>query len=119
MLRRLVGLLLIFTFGFFSFEELVADVHDGDAPAAELAKAPASHGNLGASSTETAPDAPPSSGQSHTYHVCHCVHAHGMAPPAAPVADAHVPAHTGAQSPEVGWPASVDLELSLRPPIRA
>ena len=118
-LRRFIGILLIFTFGSFSLEELVADVHDGDAPASEVAKAPANYGNVVASSSQGAPDAPLSSGQSHTYHVCHCVHAHGMAPPAAAALGSQPTEHDGVQSLEIGWPAPVDLELSLRPPIRA
>ena len=109
-LRRAVAVLLAIAFVGFSAETLIADVHDGDASAAELAAyadAPASG---------TVPDSSPAQDE-HAVHVCHCVHAHGG------VSDqrvALVPIHVGASlvvGASVRTPPSVTLELHLRPPV--
>lgn len=74
-LRTLLATLLVASMMISIGELRVADVHDGDAPAAELASL-SSQGAAPttlASSTEGGTD--PSQPE-HTYHVCHCGHAH-------------------------------------------
>jgi hypothetical protein len=66
--RRLLSLLLLTFFGFFTAETIIADSCDGDASPGALSI-----------SDSTAPDRSPESGGSlptHSMHVCHCSHAH-------------------------------------------
>lgn len=108
-MRRAIAFLMLLSFGFFSLEIAVADVHDGDASAAEIAKV------TGSPSGELPQDAPADAG--HEVHVCHCVHAHGTLTPAAP----HLAVTPRDVSTAVGIddlaPATVDLDVHLRPPI--
>lgn len=130
--RRATAVMLALAFFGFSAETLIADVHDGDAPASEVAKFGAEHAHggpdhapslapidadadHGAPTPPATPDAPERDG--HTYHSCHCAHAHGGAPPThAPVAaDLYEPSALIAESDRA--PASAALEPGLRPPI--
>lgn len=107
--RRLIALLLMMGFGFFTAELLIADACDGDASRARI-------GIVADADQAPAPDAP-SKAPGHSVHVCHCVHAHGglparidRVPPAAEPVSAVV-AFVALKPPT---PA---LEHSLRPPI--
>lgn len=75
-LRTLLATLVVASMLFSIGELMVADVHDGDAPAAELASpsSPDAAPSTLASGAESSTD--PSQPE-HTYHVCHCSHAHG------------------------------------------
>jgi hypothetical protein len=75
-LRTLLATLLVASMLFSIGELMVADVHDGDAAPAELASSssPDAAPITLASGTESSTD--PSQPE-HTYHVCHCSHAHG------------------------------------------
>ncbi len=81
--RRSIALLVFFSLALYSVEGLIADVHDGDAPAsvientihqheAELfaAQHDSVHGHQ-SSSTDSDP--------AHSQHACHCLHSHGAA----------------------------------------
>ena len=133
MLRRFTALLLMLCLGFFSVEALVADVHDGDASAAELQRDGASHGgahvaDAGTADDEAGPAAKPddagdgSNGDDgkpvHTQHVCHCVHAHGAVDMARDAAAApEVPDASAPAVRPVRMPPSLEREPQLRPPI--
>lgn len=107
-----------FAFTGFSAETLIADVHDGDASAAEVQALGALMPTLdpGVHPTKaptSVPEQPPSG---HSAHACHCVHAHGGLPgliEARPIAAA--PAiHTRVVSDRM--PSSVSQEPRIRPP---
>jgi hypothetical protein len=110
--RRLVAILLMFTLGSFILEESVADVHDGDATAAEIALA----GGFDAAPASETPV--PSNGTTHDVHVCHCIHAHGVIPPGAAVSNEQPVVDAAVLAFDVRVPPSVDLDVHLRPPIR-
>ena len=118
--------------GFFSVEALVADVHDGDASAAELQRDDASHSGAhladAGADDEAGPATKPddagdgSNGDDgkpvHTQHVCHCVHAHGAVDMARDAAAAPaVPDASAPAVPPVRMPPSLEREPQLRPPI--
>ena len=136
MLRRFTALLLMLCLALFSVEALVADVHDGDATAAELQRDGASHGgahvaHAGTTGRDEAAQAAvhdDAGGQPtrddgrpvHTQHVCHCVHAHGAVDTAREASD--VPALPDASAPvarPMRMPPSLEREPQLRPPIAA
>lgn len=79
-LRRLTAAFLALAFLGFSAEPLIADVHDGDAPQAQvealdvLAELTVSTGSASAETPVSDKSNEPSG---HSAHVCHCVHAHG------------------------------------------
>ena len=108
-MRRLIAFLTLFSFGFFSLEIAVADVHDGDASAAEIAK-------VTGSSPGELPQNGPANG-AHDVHVCHCVHAHGTLTPATPRLAVTLRDASAAIGTEYLAPATVDLDVHLRPPI--
>jgi len=115
LLKRLIASVLLLSFGLFSLELLIADVHDGDAPAAEVASAPnvaaAAHG-----ATDGDADAPvPGSG--HSAHACHCVHVHGFFATAV-AALPNIPGPDFAITRDVArTPDQVERDVHLRPPI--
>ena len=136
MLRRFTALLLMLCLGFFSVEALVADVHDGDATAAELQQDGASHGgahvaHAGIAGQDEAAQAAvhaEDGGRStrddgrpvHTQHVCHCVHAHGVVDTAHDTSDApDLPDASAPAVRPVRMPPSLEREPQLRPPIAA
>ena len=120
MLKRITALVLALFFGLFSLEVAVADVHDGDASAAEVAKAPIGGGLASAAtgkapSSDSNPTAPQPSG--HNAHACHCIHLHGgWAPgpdpfPSPPAVTQAVLAHGLLEA------SQVNVDVHLRPPI--
>lgn len=137
MLRRFTALLLMLCLAFFSGEALVADVHDGDATAAELQQDGASHGgahvaHAGTAGRDEAAQAAAvhaeDGGRStrddgrpvHTQHVCHCVHAHGAVDTAREASDVPALPDASAQvARPVRMPPSLEREPQLRPPIAA
>ena len=78
LIRRLTSAFLAVVFMGFSAETLIADVHDGDASAAEIQALSglAAIDGQAAPSSET-PSPPDDSSSGHSAHACHCVHAHG------------------------------------------
>jgi hypothetical protein len=117
--RRGIALLLIVCFGFFFMEVAVADVHDGDAPATEVAKAPLG-GVRGAADDARPPGTPIPAQTTHEVHVCHCVHAHGITPGQIQSSPSTVPAERQSMLGfDVLTPDAVDRDRHLRPPIRA
>lgn len=121
-MRRSIASLLLFCFAIFSMEVVVADVHDGDASAVEVARlapgdaAPSAPAALGEGGAPADGDAPASS--RHTMHACHCVHTHGSISSRAITISA-----TTAICPRRSLtldalaPTSVVLDAHLRPPI--
>ena len=107
-MRRTIAFLTLFSFGLFSLEIAVADVHDGDASAAEMAKVTGSTSNL-------PQDGPADAG--HEVHVCHCVHAHGTLDPVTPGLAVMLRDASAAVGADYLAPANVDLDVHLRPPI--
>ena len=116
MTRRCISLFVLLCFGFFSAETFVADVHDGDATAAEIAKATAG-ANIASMPIPAQTDGPTRGDSQHSTHVCHCVHAHGGLN-AAGLALSELPqGHDLAPALDMTVPAKVDLDVHLRPPI--
>jgi hypothetical protein len=115
--RRCVSLFVLLCFGFFSIETVVADVHDGDATAAEVAKATAGANVANAAPASDQDGAPANGTTSHTTHVCHCIHAHGGLNAVAMALSAPPQSHDVALGFDVIAPAKVDLDVHLRPPI--
>jgi len=110
-IRRRIAFLLILSFSYFTFEVSVADVHDGDASASEVAKLAGS-----APGAPVLPDALPD-GPSHDIHVCHCAHPHGGLTAGSLVLSQSVPSVIVKVSFDAISPNAVDLDLHLRPPI--
>ena len=111
MIRRNVALILMLSFSYFTFEVVVADVHDGDAPASEIARLSGD-----APGAPASPDAPVN-GPTHEMHVCHCAHPHGGLT-ARPVILSHASLTTAVTlTLDVITPDAVDLDHNLRPPI--
>ena len=124
-LKRFIATVLFLGFGLFSLESLIADVHDGDASAAEVASAPSASGVTDLSvaaidsggGSEKGPDGVPQPRSGHGAHVCHCVHLHGYFVTAVP---ALAPLPTSDQASmrfELRTPDQVALDVHLRPPI--
>lgn len=87
-LRALHALLLLIGFAISMAEAGVADVHDGDAPHAEVDRVTGIAHSDHAATLETDGSTGEGSEPSHPFHVCHCVHAHiGV------VADRQLPSH--------------------------
>lgn len=124
-------------FALFSGEALVADVHDGDASAAELLEEGGVHAGTPLSAG-VAPGAPSSESPTvrvangdgapagerlpsqpvHSQHACHCVHTHGGADAGARPVNRPVSIHLGAPLADaMRMPPSVAREPQLRPPI--
>ncbi|MGV3707799.1 MAG: hypothetical protein ACO1Q7_03090 [Gemmatimonas sp.] len=77
MLRRLIALVLAFSFGMYYAEALIADVHDGDATVTEQAHFAQStgHHDVAMSAIESG-SSDHSATPSHSVHTCHESHAH-------------------------------------------
>ena len=107
----------MFSFCCFALETAMADVHDGDASADEIAKLAGGAPSLSTTPDQGgAPDAPARSGPEHL-HACHCSHAHGtLTTTSAERADeeSHSELPLGSTAT---LPAAVDLEVQVRPPI--
>lgn len=116
MTRRCISLLVLLCFGFFSAETFVADVHDGDATAAEIAKATAG-ANIASMPAPAETDGPTKGDSQHSTHVCHCVHAHGGLNAVPMTLSELSPSHDKAPALDMTPPAKVDLDVHLRPPI--
>lgn len=116
MIRRCVSLIVLFCFGLFSLETVIADVHDGDASPSELANATAG-ATAGLVPTPAQTDGPVKAPNPHSGHVCHCAHAHGGLSASAPGLSAPPLRHDVAPVLRVIRPAKVDLDVHLRPPI--
>jgi len=133
MARRWFALVLALCFGLFSVESLIADVHDGDAPASEQTR------YSGATDADT-PDAaraadvpaadapvadlhthgdgetpPPSSG--HSLHTCHSGHAHIGLTAVGVELERAAPEHVAVLANLALPPADAKREPHLRPPI--
>lgn len=134
-LRRLLAALLWSVLGLtFGAEPLLADVCDGDAPAAAVAAlvphtdgatlagtagALPSTASVASVAAAEAPAGPvDGGGPEHAVHVCHCTHAHGST-----LADGYaIRASTRPVTTAVCWcadrlPPSPALEPQLRPPV--
>jgi hypothetical protein len=128
--RRLVALLIAVCVASSALEGLVPDVHDGDAPAGQVAAS--DQGRRSAASAEHAAtiqvaDTPSHDGTlpaphgapepSHPLHADHCTHGHVAAPPVVfDAAPATIPHPDVPRSVSLTF-ASVRLPLHLRPPI--
>ncbi len=112
--RRVISFIVLLCFGLFSLETVVADVHDGDATAAEIAQATA-----GPDNAESGPQSgePAQETTSHEMHVCHCIHAHGGLKAMAMALSAPEKLHDLAANLDVVAPANVDRDVHVRPPI--
>lgn len=123
MLRRFTAFLLMLCLASFSAEAQVADVHDGDATAAEMHLRAASHGVAHVAHAGAAHGSESDGGDGrpvHTQHVCHAAHAHGAVAATPYVSDAA--GFSGASAPvarPVRMPPSLEPEPHLRPPIAA
>lgn len=132
-IRRFLAAILMLLFAVSSFESLIADVHDGDAPPSKGVAVVASGGPAfaGAScriasvesvSQSNGSDAHASCNSqrapAHDYHVCHCAHAHTATLSRAPgMLSRFVLASTVALAFDERMPASADRAPSFRPPV--
>lgn len=113
--RRLANALLLGSFLAFIGEIPVADVHDGDASASEVAHADQVAGH---SHSESVQQGETESGSSeHNLHVCHCTHSHLSCIPAPEGAGAETPYSLTSVSYSSLDAPSVDPAPALRPPI--
>lgn len=128
LVRRLHALLLALCFGLFSAESLIADVHDGDAPASEQTRySGADDAGLGTGApARTAPAAdlhthsddeapPPTSG--HSIHACHSGHAHVGLTALGVELDRPASEHLAVLASRAMPPDDAQREPHLRPPI--
>lgn len=114
-IRRAIAQLLLLAFCCFTLEVGVADVHDGDASAEEIAQLAGGVVNVPANDGPT--DVPQQEQGSGHIHACHCTHAHGTLNPAGGVAaeefaNSRRPHRFLALIPDV-----VALDVQVRPPI--
>ena len=129
-LRRVIAATLLLFLGVFRIEELIPDICDGDAPAAEVlafagnasdltaSELASARAALDAQATDPAGDESGSPPGPHSSHACHCVHAHGGALVAA--ADAALRPSELAQEPRssrAAGPASMTYQPPQRPPL--
>lgn len=146
MFRRLVALFLTLCFGLFTVESLLADVHDGDAPASEVAEYGAvTHGSMKTVSSgvrnagggtpralmargtdgavaHAADDHPPAEapspgGPAHAVHACHGAHAHVGLSPARVVTELRSAEHGRLPVLRDTAPPDGVREPPLRPPV--
>lgn len=117
--RRFVAVLFVASAGIFASEWLAMELHDGDRAGSGSAVTAQASG-VAAHVEDVAPDHAPHPGggvPAHSFHVCHCAHAHEISLREAvsvPLAIAiAAPVRTGS----VSLPSSHDVEPSLRPPI--
>lgn len=120
--------MLMVVFSISSFESLIADTHDGDAPApggvvatsSEIAQcvAPLAVDAPSAVAARSIVDCGTHPTSSHDLHVCHCTHAHVVTLSTVPTLTvALVSALRGLSWSDVQAPASADRALPLRPPV--
>lgn len=106
--RRLLGLLVLMGFVFFTVEPLLADECDGDFSLVSICAVPSSAQGPASGSAPS---------PAHAVHVCHCVHAHGGIP-ASVERDPSVLADDFTLVGTIALlPASPALDRDLRPPI--
>jgi hypothetical protein len=113
--RRLINALLLGCFLAFIGEIPVADVHDGDASASEVAHADQLAGHSHSESVQPGDTEAGSTG--HNLHVCHCTHSHLSCIPAPEGAGAETPFTLTSVSSSSHDAPSVDPAPALRPPI--
>ena len=113
--RRLLHTLLLGCFLAFIGEVPVADVHDGDASASEVAHADQVDGHSHSESVQQGETESGSSG--HDLHVCHCSHSHLSCVPVPEGAGAETPFILTSVSYSTHDAPSVDPAPALRPPI--
>lgn len=106
--RRLLGLLVLLGFVFFTAEPLLADECDGDFSLVSICAVPS--GAQGPASGSA-----PSPG--HAVHVCHCVHVHGGMPASMERDSGVLAADFGLIGTIALLPPSPALDRDLRPPI--
>lgn len=127
LLKRLAAIALLLAFGLFSLEWLIADVHDGDAPASVAVTAPDVGGQRSdvqiavatnaADRSDSGRDDAPAPRSGHPVHACHCVHVHGFSVTAVvplgslPVTERAITLHVARK------PDQVERDVHLRPPI--
>ena len=116
MTRRVISFIVLLCFGLFSVETVVADVHDGDATASEIAQATAAQDVSGAQPESESGD-PAQGTTSHEVHVCHCIHAHGGLKAMVVTLSSPEQLHDLAANLVVVAPAKVDRDVHVRPPI--
>lgn len=128
LLRRAHAVFLALCFGLFSAESLIADVHDGDAPASEQSRyngaadadtgggAPATNVPVGDLHTHTDGEAPPPS-SGHSVHACHSGHAHIGLTAVGVELERAAPEHVAVLASRALPPADAQREPHLRPPI--
>ena len=119
LLGRMFALLAMVLFLAVGAEQMIPDVHDGDARAATTSAPTAMH-QLPACDVafDSHAEQPASNGGApHTAHVDHCAHSHVVMPSDGQmsVARAAWRSHSAAQSPNE--PQSAELEPRFRPPI--
>ena len=113
--RRLISSLLLGCFLVFMGETPVADVHDGDASATELAHVEQSPGH---SHSVTGQQGDKDAGSpGHNFHVCHCTHSHLSCVPAPEGARPDTPLTSASNRGSYHKAPSVDPVPALRPPI--
>lgn len=129
MLRRWLAAMLMVVFSISSFESLIADTHDGDAPApggvvatssSEIAQcvAPLAVDVPLAVAVGASVDCGTHPTSSHDLHVCHCTHAHVVTLSTVPTLTVALVSALGGQSwSDVQAPASAERALPLRPPV--
>lgn len=114
-IRRAVAQLLLLAFCCFTLEVGVADVHDGDASAEEIAQ-------LAGSVVDVAPDdgatnPPQPEPASDHVHACHCTHAHGTLNPSGALAAEEYPHSDSPHRFAAIIPDAVAFDVQVRPPI--
>lgn len=126
LVTRLTSLVLALCFGVFTLEALIADVCDGDAPAAEVARLAtdaSAHPGLAAATavvgTADQHDGAPADaqGSGHATHVCHCGHAHATMSVAAAIPAWRAALLADARPEPATRLVSADRADPLRPPI--
>ncbi|MES2523215.1 MAG: hypothetical protein V4617_10980 [Gemmatimonadota bacterium] len=128
MARRCFALVLALCFGLFSVESLIADVHDGDAPASEQTRysgaadadmrggAPATNSPVVDLHTHSDGEAPPPS-SGHSVHACHSGHAHVGLTAIGIELERLAPEHLAVLASRALPPVDAQREPHLRPPI--
>lgn len=115
-LRRIVSVLLGCAILGFSVENLIADVHDGDAETQEQASVSiATSADASDSDNPTQPKDSDRSG--HSAHVCHCIHAHGGLPGLTDSQVADTQHATQLRGVSDRMPQSISTEPRIRPPL--
>ena len=114
-IRRLVLVVVMFSFCSFALEVAVPDVHDGDASAEEVAQVTGS--TLPDAGFGKVPQGQQPDGDSGHIHACHCSHAHGTLSSGVAEGDEQEPIVQAPIGITSLIPDAVDLEVQVRPPI--